>query len=160
MPNLAYMFQRNAEGPFTTSGSEKWPARTCQWLATLLAASCQHPANAAQREGVPATRDLPRLSAGRPLAHPGCANIWLLTRAITLEVASAHRGTGPTLPEAMRRERTGTGYATACESSSWLGEAELEREAFRVASGGAKGCALAGDEDLQAQLRALWKAGG
>ena len=27
---------RQAQGPFKTSGTEMWPAKTCQWIATLL----------------------------------------------------------------------------------------------------------------------------
>ena len=36
-------------------------------------------------------------------------------------------------------------------------EKELEKEAFRMAAGGEKGCKLARDETLHEELRQLWR---
>ena len=99
-------------------------ALPCQWLATLLAPSCQHPASATQGKGVV----LGRSARGVPTAAR-----WEQEQ----EVASARRGAGPTLPEAMRRESIRTGYAIGCWRSSWLRWAP--RPSYPLDSGAARG---------------------
>ena len=91
--------------------------------------------------GVPASRGLPRLLAGRPA---GASRSWPTQGVPTAarweqeqEVASARRGAGPTLPEAMRRESIRTGYAIGCWRSSWLRWAP--RPSYPLDSGAARG---------------------
>eukprot|EP00439_Symbiodinium_sp_Y106_P082049 s228_g21.t1 len=82
--NLGFMFQRNAKGPFKTSGSEKWPA-----TGGLLPA----PRGKGARYPTPS----PATGARRGWPAQG-----VRTKAIMMEVVSARLGAGPTLPEAMR----------------------------------------------------------
>ena len=48
---LGAMFQKQAKGAFSTSGSEQWPAKLCQWLSAMLVSTCLPAADAAVGEG-------------------------------------------------------------------------------------------------------------
>ena len=48
---------RQSSGPFKTSGTEKWPAKMCQWIAAVLLATCTSPATSAAK-GIPEVQTL------------------------------------------------------------------------------------------------------
>ena len=163
------MFQRQAKGAFKTSGSEQWPAKLCQWLSAMLVSTCLHAANAAVGEGDHAghAETLPPTSETFPLNHP--------------EGPRVLGGTGP--PRFCRQLGGGEAFprwgramlawqvaSPRQELCRWLRERtlelilarvgsleQLEKEAFRMAAGGEKGCSLASDSELHRQLRELWK---
>ena len=162
------MFQRQAKGAFKTSGSEQWPAKLCQWLSAMLVSTCLHAANAAvgpcSARG-DATAQQRNLSAKSPRGPPG----------------AGRNGTPPFLPTA----RGGKPFHGLCSPGRWPHHArsyadgpqwewlrkrtlelilakvgsleQLEKEAFRMAAGGERGCTLASDPELHRQLRELWK---
>ena len=147
---------RQSTGPFKTSGTEMWPAKMCQWLASMIMSSWDSTATTASKEVEPDTQEIPDDSAESfPICQPEGARIL--------------GGFGPPrvcdLPGGPRDFHDGGGLCSPGrwpparrdladdDSWNWLRERllekaaeraggidELEREAFRMAAGGESGC--------------------
>ena len=168
------MFQRQATGAFKTSGSEQWPAKLCQWLSAMLVSTCLHAANAAVGEGDHAQPEetLPPSSETFPLNHPEGPRVLGGTGPprFCRQLGGGkpfHDGGGLCSPG--RWPHQARSYADGPQWE-WLRKRtlelilakvgsmeQLEKEAFRMAAGGEKGCTLASDPELHRQLRELWK---
>ena len=168
------MFQRQAKGAFKTSGSEQWPAKLCQWLSAMLVSTCLHAANAAVGEGGHAehVETLPPTSETFPLNHPEGSRVLGGTGPprFCRQLGGRkpfHDGGGLCSPG--RWPHHARSYADGPQWE-WLRKRtlelilakvgslqQLEKEAFRMAADGEKGCSLASDSELHRQLRELWK---
>ena len=165
------MFQRQATGAFKTSGSEQWPAKLCQWLSAMLVSTCLHAANAAVGEGDHAQPEetLPPSSETFPLKHPEGPRVLGGTGPprFCRQLGGGkpfHDGGGLCSPGRWPHQARSHADGPQWE---WLRKRtlelilakvgsmeQLEKEAFRMAAGGEKGCTLASDPR---QLRELWK---
>ena len=120
---LGAMFQKQAKGAFSTSGSEQWPAKLCQWLSAMLVSTCLPAADAAVGEGDHASpvETLPPSSETFPLNHPEGPRVLGGTgpprfcrqlgggNLSTMGVGYARLAGGPTMPGAMPMGPSGNG---------------------------------------------------
>ncbi len=151
--------KRKATGPFQTSGTECWPARMCQWIATLLVESQPPPATTATKGDTAETAIA--TEPGYPVCEPeGSRLLGGEGPPRYCEVSGVrkdyHDGGGLCSPGRWPHDRRKLAEG---ENWSWLrsklreiavkhagSEDELEKEAFRMATGGETGCRLVRDE--------------
>ena len=160
---------QHTSGPFKTSGTECWPARMCQWIASLLVSSWEPPATTATLETSAATQESPErdTSGLYPVCQP--------------EGARLRGGEGPPrscdILEGQKPFHDGGGLCftgrwphdrrilAGGHCWSWIraklfdiacshagGVKELEREAFRMATGGEDGCRLLRNQSYIADI--------
>ena len=145
---------RHTSGPFKTSGTECWPARMCQWIASLLVSSWEPSATTATMETPAATSED---NSSYPVCDPEGAR--LLGGHGPPRVCDIlegqkpyHDGGGLCSPGRWPHDRR---ILADGDCWSWIraklfdiacthagGAKELEREAFRMATGGEEGCKL------------------
>ena len=161
------LFQRQATGAFRTSGSEQWPAKLCQWLSAMLVSTCLHAANAAVGEGDHArpVETLPPNNETFPLNYPERFRVLGGTGPPRF---CRQLGGGETFPRWGRAMLAWHRSYADGPQWEWLRERtlelilarvgsleQLEKEAFRMAAGGEKGCSLASDPELHRQTRTV-----
>ena len=149
---------RQAQGPFKTSGTEMWPAKMCQWIATLLLSAWASSASTASAD-VPDTQSKEDKEATLETAEEPADTFPEGERILG--------GFGPPrvcdLPGGPRDFHDGGGLSSPgrwpperrsladSDGWSWLRE-ELEREVFRMAAGGEEGCRLVRDQHFIEEL--------
>ncbi len=163
---------RQSSGPFRTSGTEKWPAKMCQWLATLIFEAWTASATTA-KEGETAVQATEKLEAEAemedtfPINQPEGARLAggegpPRVCDIPGGPRDFHDGGGLCSPGRWphERRRVAEGY-----NWSWLrdrlfraaldrtgGVDNLEKEVFRMATGGEEGCGLVRNESFIAEI--------
>ena len=119
---------RQAQGPFKTSGTEMWPVKMCQWIASLILSAWASSATTAS-EGVPDTQsrkgnETPRETPSRygkrreigywvALDHRDFVTYLGVRETSMMGGDFAHQGGGPPIEEAWRTAMVGRGYATS-----------------------------------------------
>ena len=94
----------HAQGPFKTSGTEMWPAKMCQWIASLLLSAWASSATTASAD-VPDTQSK---EGRRPLAR----------RQQSLQIPFQYVSRG---------EETGSFWTESLRPPSWRGGDRLQR---------------------------------
>ncbi|OLQ03582.1 Anthranilate N-benzoyltransferase protein 2 [Symbiodinium microadriaticum] len=166
------LLQHRAKGLFATSGSERWPPRLCQWLASVLVQTCLDPASTATEGEVQEQHNDDDLGyvVNEPEGPRVLGGVGPPRYCQQLGGRKDyHDGGGLCSPGRWKPEDRSLASGPSWD---WLREKtldlvlkelgatdvkELEREAFRMAAGGEHGCSLAKNEKLQSQLRQLWK---
>ena len=155
---------RHTSGPFKTSGTECWPAKMCQWIASLLFSSWEPTAATATMENPAATsEDI----ASYPVCEPeGSRLLGGHGPPRFCDILEGqkpfHDGGGLCSPGRWPRDRRllaeGDGWSwiraklfdIACTHAG--GAKELEREVFRMATGGEEGCKLLRNQSYIADI--------
>ena len=153
---------RQAQGPFKTSGTEMWPAKMCQWISSLILSAWASSATTAS-EGVPDTQlrkenETPLETAEEladtfPICQPEGDRI---LGGFGPPRICDHDGGGLCSPGRWPPDRRSLADG---DGWSWLRNKlfekavrragsldELEREVFRMAVGGEEGCRLVRDQ--------------
>ena len=121
---------RQSTGPFKTSGTEMWPAKMCQWIASMIMSSWASAATTASREVDPDAQETGDGGVGpdnRYASRKELESWWEVLDprefatsqgglAISMmEEGFALQADGPPLGGILRMVRTGTG----CEKGYW-----------------------------------------